>query len=251
MNGIYGGSSGRISKFDFFNSFKRLCIMSDLKSDYTKILDCFTHPNELRELLDSKINVDSYDASAYTALHKASSLGIIEIVTILLDYGASVNIQTNSGWTALHSAVQHGHDQIVKLLLDRGASPNLLTSYGFSVLHYSAEGSINITRMLLEHKADVNIQDVDGHSILHLAAYSRRTELVRLLLDYNADVSLLTKYGTRALQLAGNKEIADLITAYIIKKQNRIIIQQFILHIQNKYSKICDLRAACKVFEWT
>lgn len=51
----------------------------------------------------------------------------MEIVNILIQYGAAVNIQSQNGFTPLYMAAQENHDQVVKLLLGNGANQSLAT----------------------------------------------------------------------------------------------------------------------------
>lgn len=53
--------------------------------------------------------------------------GQVEIVNILIQYGAAVNIQSQNGFTPLYMAAQENHDQVVKLLLGNGANQSLAT----------------------------------------------------------------------------------------------------------------------------
>lgn len=53
--------------------------------------------------------------------------GQVEIVNILIQYGAAVNIQSQNGFTPLYMAAQENHDQVVKLLLSNGANQSLAT----------------------------------------------------------------------------------------------------------------------------
>lgn len=43
-------------------------------------------------------------------------LGHLEVVKLLIDYGADVNGATQEGWSALDLAVKYGHMEIVEIL---------------------------------------------------------------------------------------------------------------------------------------
>ncbi|AFZ80865.1 hypothetical protein BEWA_002720 [Theileria equi strain WA] len=55
----------------------------------------------------------------------ASSIGNAEIVGKLLKSGANVNIGDSQGWTSLHCASEYGHLEIVKMLIEYGADSKL------------------------------------------------------------------------------------------------------------------------------
>lgn len=54
--------------------------------------------------------------------HEASNHGHVEIVELLLDYGAPLNSAGLDNITPLHDAVMNGKLEVVKVLVARGAS---------------------------------------------------------------------------------------------------------------------------------
>ena len=54
-----------------------------------------------------------------TALHSAAHRGNLELVKLLVKYGADVHAATNDGQTALTFAVQDKHTAVVKYLKSR------------------------------------------------------------------------------------------------------------------------------------
>ncbi|XP_072318618.1 protein phosphatase 1 regulatory subunit 12C [Eucyclogobius newberryi] len=61
------------------------------------------------------------NADGITALHQACIDGSMEIVTFLLENGASVNQVDSEGWTPLHVAASCGHSEIAEYLLQHDA----------------------------------------------------------------------------------------------------------------------------------
>jgi len=45
----------------------------------------------------------------------------LEVVRLLLEYGADVEAKNSRGETALQEATEKGHDEVVKLLREHGA----------------------------------------------------------------------------------------------------------------------------------
>ena len=78
-------------------------------------------------LANSTDEHEGYYLGAGTPLSNAAAVGRMDIVQLLLDYGADPNLpeeQFAPKGKALYSAVYHGHYEIAKLLLERGAFPN-------------------------------------------------------------------------------------------------------------------------------
>lgn len=55
-------------------------------------------------------------------MHIASRLGNIDIVSMLLQHGASVDTPTKDQYTALHIAAKEGKEEVAAALLENGAS---------------------------------------------------------------------------------------------------------------------------------
>ena len=66
-----------------------------------------------------------------TALMKASEVGRLDLVRLLLDTGAAVDAQRPDGATALMAAAQSGHTAVVAVLLRAGAEPSLRSNDGW------------------------------------------------------------------------------------------------------------------------
>ena len=63
------------------------------------------------------VNIDVFTADGQTALHQCCRTGNLELVKLLVSYGADVRLATRDGWTALHIAVGAGHQEVVRFLL--------------------------------------------------------------------------------------------------------------------------------------
>lgn len=98
------------------------------------------------------------DPRGQTALHVAASLGLEELLILLLHHGSLVETVDCQGNTAMHLACVGGHKACLAVLMDHGGDdlidqPDL---NGNTALHLSAfNGSIACTRLLLETAANV------------------------------------------------------------------------------------------------
>ncbi|XP_077414791.1 protein phosphatase 1 regulatory subunit 27 [Vanacampus margaritifer] len=69
-----------------------------------------------------KVRVDTLFPSGMAALHEAVLTGNLEVVKLLVKYGADVNQRDEDGWTPLHMACSDGFPEIASYLLSLGAS---------------------------------------------------------------------------------------------------------------------------------
>lgn len=69
-----------------------------------------------------KVRVDTLFHSGMAALHEAVLTGNLEVVKLLIKYGADVHQRDEDGWTPLHMACSDGYPEIARYLLSMGAS---------------------------------------------------------------------------------------------------------------------------------
>jgi ankyrin repeat protein len=82
----------------------------------------------------------------------SSKHGYLEVVSLLLDKGATVNKKDNFGATALIYASENGQAEVVSLLLAKGAQVDAKTNEGKPALYY-ASGHPDVAKLLVEKGA--------------------------------------------------------------------------------------------------
>jgi ankyrin repeat protein len=120
----------------------------------------------------------------------AARLGYVEIVRLLLEYGADANQETDSSmYTPLMSAARFGQTEIAKILIDAGANVNAEDDWEESVLLRAVESNHpKMVELLLSHGADPLQRCGYVENALALAKQLGFEEIVELLeRSYNVD----------------------------------------------------------------
>jgi len=144
------------------------------------------------------------DEHGQTALH--GGVGSIDMVRLLLDWGAEVDAATGQGWnpTPLIYACAQGNEETARLLVGKGANVNHLAD-GHRPLEYAvANGFTGLVNVLLEAGASLDFAEPQlGCSPLHIAALRGYADIARALIDHGAQVGALNTAGETPLELAG------------------------------------------------
>src|SRR5262245_49110200 len=118
------------------------------------------------------------------------------------------------GDTALHLAAAGYRVEIVRLLVEWGADPNAAKNRRrSSPLHYAADGfitgpawnakrQVETIRCLLDKAADIHLQDMNGATPLHRAVRTRCAAAVKTLLRAGSDPAIENKSGSTPFHLA-------------------------------------------------
>jgi hypothetical protein len=122
-----------------------------------------------------------------TLLHVASQEGYVDVVHVLLDYGAHVNSQDRNEWMPLHFASDRGNLKIVQLLLEHEATLNARTNAGSSPVQVASQtGRLEVVRLLCDHGADVHIRGYMDCTPFQVATKRGHHDVAQLLLEYGA-----------------------------------------------------------------
>ncbi len=65
-----------------------------------------------------KINVNTFNTEGQTALHICCSYGNLELVKLLVKFGADIRLANRDGWSPYHIAAFSGHRDIVLYLIN-------------------------------------------------------------------------------------------------------------------------------------
>ena len=95
----------------------------------------------VKMLLDAGANPNKEAGEGNTALLVAAEKECKEVAKVLLEGGADPNVaQVDNGrWTALHHAAYEGDIEMVQLLVDYGADPDAEDENGETALHFARD----------------------------------------------------------------------------------------------------------------
>ena len=154
------------------------------------------------------------DRRGLSALHHAANCGHVDVVKLLIEWGADIRATNRHGHEPLSIAVEANQIEAVVCLLKEGADPNAQGGhYRGTVLHRAVlHRSLLVVDALLSAGADPNRRDANGKTPLHDAiGLGNRKVAARLLESPNIDTSLrsgTTKFsalGETPLEYARNR----------------------------------------------
>ena len=201
------------------------------------------HPKLVAKLLENGAKIDIHvgnkpegcngancDNPCYpggNALYLASLFGHVEIVKMLIQYGAAIT--SKCSYNPLNAACEMGHLEVVKELLKAGARIN---EKGYIwdnfPLHMAvANGQIEVVQELIKWGADVNLFDDYFGTPINIAARDGNLALVKELLKHGANpYQHLDEHNNDYLNAETPLHGADMFV-------HQSIIEEILLHHEN------------------
>jgi len=154
--------------------------------------------------LQNGTSVNTTTLHGQTPLHQSTTLPNIDIISLLIKYGAFLNAQDDEGDTPLHWAVREGRIDIATILLNNGISVNVANDDNETALHLAASlGEEQFVELLVKNNALIDEKDVEACTSLHLACSLIENEkLVKFLVDQGANVNAKDCCGRTPLCIA-------------------------------------------------
>jgi ankyrin repeat protein len=135
---------------------------------------------------------DNEELEADGAYLLAGALGRLEILRMVLSYGADLQSTNRYGGTALIPACERGHVETVQALLAAGVKADQVKPLGWTcqlenvLLGEGGPRYQEIVRQLIAAKADLSLPDKDGVTALAHARQRSQHEVERLLREAGA-----------------------------------------------------------------
>jgi ankyrin repeat protein len=130
------------------------------------------NPQILSYLIEKGASINTKDENGKTPLHNAVSGDCKECLNSLLKNKANIEITDNTGKTPLLTALSLGKCLAAQTLLDAGANTKAKNNDGKQALHFAAiRGLAERTQQLIEKGANIEAKDKDGKTPADYAAY--------------------------------------------------------------------------------
>lgn len=149
--------------------------------------------------------IKSIDAQGNTPLIRAATLGHIQLVSYLLDHGASVNESNKDGFTPLLAAALNGQEATVQLLLDLGTDVDQRCKASYTALHCACfRGHLATVKLLVERNANMEHIAKGGMTPLLFSGFAKHAYTVQYLVSQGADVKVCDAFGRSLLDFAAS-----------------------------------------------
>ena len=130
-------------------------------------------------------------------LHVAAALGFIDIISLLIEHGASVDGLDEELWTPLHFAASQGQKEAIEALIHSGSNVNAVDiRLKTPCMIAATNGFLKPIQALIEGGADLAAQDRKCCTALYLAAYCGYPDLTSFLITNTKGYALNAESAT-------------------------------------------------------
>lgn len=165
-----------------------------------------------RRLLEFNADIHATNEEDFTALHLATLEKNVDMIQMLLQFGADPCTIGKDGTTPLYSSSHNGPPQVAALMIEKASNLNLpYTKSGDTPLMIAIERLPLVAEMLIEAGCDLNSQNKAGMTPIQIAVQAGRRSVTRLLIDRGVDVKVIDNLGGTLLHIAADKEHAELV----------------------------------------
>ncbi|XP_047517060.1 ankyrin-1-like isoform X1 [Pieris napi] len=186
----------------------------------------------IKTLLDYVPDIANYGSTeGVTPLHVSCGQGRVEVIQLLIDYGAMLDVQDFDGDTPLHDAALGLQYEAAETLLYVGADPEIRNEANYTPFHLASyKGCLKIVHSLYPFVTEIDQLTVNGDSALILAAQGCNDDIVKFLLKKGADPHIKNQYGDLALTVSLNMGYSTIFKTLLSVMDVNKIDQNIILY---------------------
>ncbi|VGO12018.1 Phosphocholine transferase AnkX [Pontiella desulfatans] len=170
---------------------------------------------EARRLIEAGADINAAPSGGTTALIKAATMELEDVVRFLVFAGVNLDAVNASGETALMLAVITKSETVIRILAEAGANLEAADNKGKRAIHFAAMiSNLPAAQALLSLGANVDVHDNEGATPLTTALLLQDTALLEVLIDAGTDVNQADDSGTTLLMAAaglGDEQTVDLL----------------------------------------
>lgn len=149
----------------------------------------------LKIILDQNIDLNSEDYSGSTIFTISIEENVdIDVIKLLLEYGANLNYKFDDGDTPLSLAIIYERQEVAELLIEKGADINSRDISGDTIFIKACLcKNFKLAKLLLEKGVNINEANNKGETALTVAIKNNDIKLVKYLLEYSETNALILK----------------------------------------------------------
>lgn len=156
-----------------------------------------------------EIDLNISDKNGNYLLNYAIIKNNMELVKLLLEYGAYLDIFDADGKTLTYLPIKYSYITMLKYLLDHDANNigvsilDLKDKQGLVPIHYAVNfKNYEATKLLIDYGANVNTTTYENHNALHLAIEAKDEQICKLVIRYISNIGAKIQGGRNSLHLA-------------------------------------------------
>ncbi|TGZ68501.1 hypothetical protein CRM22_004220 [Opisthorchis felineus] len=184
-------------------------------------------PGLLKELLREQHSIiHQVDQKGSLLIHRAINAGALEIVQMLVSYGADLEIQDEKGNYPSHLAAISGNLEIFEYLIDLNIDMSQKNNEGLEPIHFLAmHDHVELLNRLVElAQVDVNASGEGGSTPIHYCCThdSVRCLETLLCLDHGADIMAIQNDQETPVHYACSKSDLECVKLMLEARPNQI-----------------------------